>query len=60
MIFPSLGAWLVAVTKSWLLGKFKANIYQHGILASIVSPLLVYSIPQITVAGFRRKVRSLL
>lgn len=50
-----LGTWLVAVDKSGLPGKFKAWIYQHGILPRLIWPLLVYDIPLTTIDGLERK-----
>jgi len=44
------------VDKSGLPGKFKAWIYQHGILPRILWPLLVYEVPISTVEGFERRV----
>ncbi|KAI7802934.1 polyprotein, partial [Triplophysa rosa] len=52
----SWGAWLTAVDKSGLPGKFKAWIYQHGVLPRILWPLLVYEFPITTVEGFERKI----
>ncbi|XP_034552669.1 LOW QUALITY PROTEIN: uncharacterized protein LOC117822130 [Notolabrus celidotus] len=55
-----LEAWLTAVDKSGLPGKFKAWIYQHGILPLILWPLLVYDVPISTVEGFERRVSRFL
>ncbi|XP_073731592.1 uncharacterized protein [Misgurnus anguillicaudatus] len=55
-----LGSWLMAVDKSGLPGKYKAWIYQHGILPRLLWPLLVYDVPITTVEGFERKVSSFL
>lgn len=44
-----LGTWLVEVDKSGLPGKFKAWIYQHGILPRLLWPLFVYDVPLSTV-----------
>ncbi|XP_061589349.1 uncharacterized protein LOC133454644 [Cololabis saira] len=55
-----LGSWLKAVDKSGLPGKFKAWIYQHGILPRLLWPLLVYDVPMTTVECFERKVSSFL
>ena len=41
--------------KSGLPGKFKAWIYQHGVLPRILWPLLVYEFPISTVQGFERR-----
>lgn len=51
-----LEAWLTAVDKSGLPGKFKAWIYQHGVLPRILWPLLVYEFPITTVQGFERRI----
>ncbi|XP_053176235.1 uncharacterized protein LOC128359949 [Scomber japonicus] len=53
-----LDGWLKAVDKSGLPGKFKAWVYQHGILPRILWPLLVYEFPMSTVEGFERRVSS--
>lgn len=50
-----LGTWLATVDKSGLPGKFKAWIYQHGILPQILWPLLVYEVPISTVEGFEMR-----
>ena len=50
----------MAVDKSGLPGKFKAWIYQHGILPRLLWPLLVYDVPLTTVEGFERKVSGYL
>ncbi|XP_063050108.1 uncharacterized protein LOC134444859 [Engraulis encrasicolus] len=55
-----LGTWLTAVDKSGLPGKFKAWLYQHGILPRLLWPLLVYNVPITTVECFERKVSSFL
>ncbi|XP_075315189.1 uncharacterized protein LOC142375145 [Odontesthes bonariensis] len=55
-----LGTWLRAVDKSGLPGKFKAWLYQHGILPRLLWPLLVYNVPITTVECFERKVSSFL
>ncbi len=51
-----LGTWLVGVDKSGLPGKFKAWIYQHGILSRLLWPLLVYNILLTIVEGIARKI----
>ncbi|XP_028292553.1 uncharacterized protein LOC114455485 [Gouania willdenowi] len=55
-----LETWLAAVDKSGLPGKFKAWIYQHGILPRILWPLLVYDFPISTVEGFEMRVSRFL
>ena len=56
----ALGTWLTAVEKSGLPGKFKAWIYQHGILPRLLWPLLVYDVPMTTIECLKRKVSSFL
>ncbi|XP_039590572.1 uncharacterized protein LOC120514312 [Polypterus senegalus] len=51
-----LEAWLSAVDKSGLPGRFKAWIYQHGILPRILWPLLVYEVSMSTVEALERKI----
>ncbi|XP_063056078.1 uncharacterized protein LOC134450153 [Engraulis encrasicolus] len=53
-----LEGWLKAVDKSGLPGKFKAWVYQHGILPRILWPLLVYAVPVSTVETLERKVSN--
>ncbi|XP_030004234.1 uncharacterized protein LOC115429122 [Sphaeramia orbicularis] len=53
-----LDGWLKSVDKSGLPGKFKAWVYQHGILPRILWPLLVYAVPISTVETLERKVSS--
>lgn len=55
-----LEVWLAAVDKSGLPGKFKALIYQHGILPQIIWSLLVYGLPISAVEGFERRVSRFL
>jgi len=55
-----LEAWLGAVEKAGLPGKFKAWIFQHGILPRTLWPLLVYEVPISTVEGFERMVSRFL
>ncbi|KAI4881119.1 hypothetical protein NFI96_020517, partial [Prochilodus magdalenae] len=55
-----LDTWLSAVDKSGLPGKFKAWIYQHGILPHLLWPLLVYEVPITIVEGFERKISQFL
>ncbi|KAK0148843.1 hypothetical protein N1851_010754 [Merluccius polli] len=54
-----LEAWLATVDKSGL-PKFKAWIYQHGILPRILWPLLIYEVPISTIEGFERRVSRFL
>ncbi|XP_061905517.1 uncharacterized protein LOC133651562 [Entelurus aequoreus] len=53
-----LDGWLKSVDKSGLPGKFKAWIYQHGILPRILWPLLIYSFPISTVEILERRVSN--
>ncbi|KAL3972927.1 tetraspanin-7 [Sarotherodon galilaeus] len=55
-----LETWLSSVDKSGLPGKFKAWIYQHGILPQILWPLLVYEVPISTVEGFEMRISRFL
>ncbi|KAJ3609088.1 hypothetical protein NHX12_023615 [Muraenolepis orangiensis] len=50
-----LDGWLKSVDKSGLPGKFKAWVYQHGILPRILWPL-VYAVPISTVETLERRV----
>lgn len=53
-----LDRWLKTVDRSGLPGKFKAWLYQHGILPRILWPLLIYEVPISTVETLERKVSS--
>ena len=53
-----LDGWLKSVDKSGLPGKFKAWVYQHGILPRILWLLLVYAVPISTVETLERRVCS--
>lgn len=55
-----LECWLKSTDNSGLQGKFKAWVYQHGILPRILWPLLVYKVPNTTVEILERKVSSYL
>jgi len=55
-----LKSWLRATDRSGLPGKFKAWIYQHGILPRILWVLLVYKVPISTVETLERRVSSCL
>ncbi|KAK0135126.1 hypothetical protein N1851_029059 [Merluccius polli] len=55
-----LETWLSAVDKSGLPGRFKAWLYQHGILPRILWPLLVYEVTMSTVETLERKISSYL
>ena len=48
------------VDKSGLPGKYKAWIYQHGILPRLLWPLLVYDVPMTTVEGMETTATSYL
>jgi len=51
-----LERWLKTVDKTGLPGKFKAWVYQHGILPRILWPLLLYSFPISTISELERRV----
>ncbi|KAK0134731.1 Retrovirus-related Pol polyprotein from type-2 retrotransposable element R2DM [Merluccius polli] len=51
-----LEGWLKDVDKSGLPGKFKAWIYQHGILPRVLWPLLLYEFPITTITDLERRV----
>ncbi len=55
-----LEGWLRTVDKSGLPGRFKAWVYQHGILPRILWPLLIYEVPMTVVESFEQKVSSYL
>ncbi len=55
-----LEGWLRTVDKSRLPGRFKAFVYQHGILPRILWPLLIYKVPMTVIEGFEQKVSSYL
>lgn len=59
-INQELETWLAVVDKSGLPGKFKAWIYQHGILPRILLPLLDYEVPISVVEGFEMRVSRFL
>lgn len=51
-----LEGWLKDVDKTGLQGKFKAWVYQHGILPRILWPLLLYDFPITTISDLERRV----
>ncbi|XP_053183947.1 LOW QUALITY PROTEIN: uncharacterized protein LOC128367182 [Scomber japonicus] len=51
-----LETWLSTVDKSGLPGRFKAWLYQHGILPRILWPLLVYEVTMSIVETLERKI----
>ena len=55
-----LEGWLKDVGKSGLPGKFKAWIYQHGILPKVLRPLLLYEFPITTITDLDRRVNRYL
>lgn len=55
-----LSTWLTTVDKSGLPGKFKAWIYQHGILPRLLRPVLMYEVPITTMESYDRKVSHFL
>ncbi|KAK1892351.1 Glutamyl-tRNA reductase [Dissostichus eleginoides] len=48
----------ISVDKSGLPGKFKAWVYQHGILPRILWPLLIYAFPISIVKTLERRVSN--
>jgi hypothetical protein len=48
--------WLSTIDRSGLPGKFKAWIYQHGLLPRILWPLLVYEFTMTTIDEYERKI----
>lgn len=55
-----LTTWLTAIDKSGLPGKFKAWMYQHGVLPRLLWLLLVYEVPVTTVEASERSVSQFL
>ncbi|KAI4893316.1 hypothetical protein NFI96_007741 [Prochilodus magdalenae] len=55
-----LDTWLSAMDRSGLPGKFKAWIYQHGILPHFLWLLLVYEVRLTIEEGFERKINQFL
>lgn len=55
-----LEAWLSAVDKSGLPGRFKPWLYQHGILPCILWSLLVHEVTRSTLETLERKISSYL
>lgn len=51
-----LTAWLTAIDKTGLPGKFKAWIYQHGVLPRILWPLLVYKFPVTMIEALEKSI----
>ena len=51
---------LVNIDKTGLPGKFKAWIFQHGLLPRIIWPLMLYDIALTTVEGMERKINHYL
>ena len=52
----NLTSWLTAIDKSGLPGKFKAWMYQHGVLPRLLWPLLIYEVPMSTVETLERTI----
>ncbi|XP_076079229.1 uncharacterized protein LOC143049501 [Mytilus galloprovincialis] len=52
--------WLTKIDKSGLPGRYKAWIYQHGVLPRILWPLLVYEFPLSKVEALERKISACL
>ncbi|RXN38269.1 reverse transcriptase [Labeo rohita] len=55
-----LTIWLTAIDKSGLPGKFKAWIYQHGVLPRLLWPLSVYEVPTSTVEALEKSISQFL
>ncbi|XP_069366366.1 uncharacterized protein [Paralichthys olivaceus] len=55
-----LATWLTTIDKSGLPGKFKAWIYQHGVLPRILWPLLVYEVPITMVEALEKSISHFL
>ncbi|XP_061896833.1 uncharacterized protein LOC133645919 [Entelurus aequoreus] len=55
-----LTSWLTAIDKSGLPGKFKAWMYQHGVLPRILWPLLIYEVPMTTVEVLEKTISQFL
>ncbi|XP_070689483.1 uncharacterized protein [Pempheris klunzingeri] len=55
-----LTSWLTAIDKSGLPGKFKAWMYQHGVLPRILWPLLIYEVPMTTVEALEKTISQFL
>ncbi len=53
-IRSDLTAWLTAIDKSGLPGKFKDWMYEHAILPRLLCPLLVHEVPVTTVEALER------
>ena len=49
-----LRGWLNAIDKTGLPGKYKAWMYQHGVLPRLLWPLLVYEVPISTVESLTK------
>lgn len=58
MMVAQVDEWMQQVEKSGLPGKFKAWIFQHGVLPRLLWPLLVYDVPLSTVETVEKKVTS--
>ncbi|XP_076113544.1 uncharacterized protein LOC143081178 [Mytilus galloprovincialis] len=52
--------WLTKIDKSGFPGRYKAWIYQHGVLPRILWPLLVYEFPLSKVEALERKISACL
>ncbi|XP_052093724.1 uncharacterized protein LOC127729844 [Mytilus californianus] len=57
-IHMQLVDWLSKIDKSGLPGRYKAWIYQHGVLPRILWPLLVYEFPVSKVEVLERKISA--
>ena len=52
--------WMRRIEKSGLPGKFKAWLYQHGLLPRLMWLLTVYEVPMTCVEGVERKINKYL
>ena len=55
-----LRKWLDAIDKTGLPGKYKAWIYQHGVLPRLLWPLLIYEVPLAAVESLEKQSASFL
>lgn len=53
-------AWMRAVDRSGLPGRFKLWGYQHGVLPRLLWPLLMYEVPLTTVEALERRINTFL
>ena len=55
-----LREWLDAIDKTGLPGKYKAWIYQHGVLPRLLWPLLIYEVPITAVESLEKTISQFL